>query len=1711
MPNFIQLKDSKGNKISVDLGKFNQNPNAYGSYTIRMSDDEGNSFAIPATEVKEAQKNGLHVFQYSKENKKPKAPTPPTPPTSPTMSYQDLNTEGYWSMQLGNTPKQDILPTQQNPGLDLPNLGGQEGYVDRTMDVLYNEQKRFAKSQAEMERIQKELGDANKRAEAVKKKISEENQRRQDTTHIPTYSGFYAQLPQNNSYAKQLEQEQQNIAQLSKQLNENEYYQRNLRRLEETARGLSTEGALEAQQRDAQMPWYANPYMVSPSINQPIYQPNEKQRQSSTILENVKQTRRLLREASLSADSWYNKLGRGMWDAARDINTWDSGVNAVNNALSTLNAKRGFDQGKATAADKAVLESAAIRNAASQKTKDAISAFYNAGITTTNMIPFMAQIVSSPFNNVGRSASSLIGRTMDKMLTQTVQGALLQRMLPQVVSRAAVSGMKGIGRFAGDVAGGAATALTFANQKMLADAANRYQGQHTGRFTADGRFEYTGSEKAKGKYQALLEAFATQAIEYQSELVSEYFTPLNRLMAKGLGKAVGYGTKEFYDAAGNKITSRFFGLPGHKISLDRTVDLFSRLSNAEMIQAFNKFTKATKFNGVIGEHLEEVVGNMENATLGINDANWGTGEGGVFNPKENMETFLAVAVGSGFMAGLGGPIGLWHKASINRKYNSANAYGIKYFGLSSWQAIRDQIDYAPVPELPNIVLNIMNGMNDNQKRVVQNYAAFSVAKQGSLMSEFKDQLEKPHVSHVGVTVEKSPEGEERYFVTSSDEQYNVLQKREFKTEEDANAYVARVDEYIKNGRNLQVLNQLLSTEEGTKTAEQIAVDMTADLPYISELFYTDPLRRSELEQEIVDMFVDRANGVAYPLTEVNEPHEVQNGQDLADGAPVGDQATIDAVNQREANAISHWNQIADPDLQDTISRFTDRGIPSNGIVEFLRYNDYSEDIISAFCELCNAKAEKDGFIDRTGQRIEEQVNQRVQQVTFVGQLNGEESPIILQVQDQTGAPMYIVSGNISVDEQGTLTSDGLVILRDEQGNFIQRPDTNGLVIVSTQNADEYKNQLLTQTQEEVTAQIQSSELNTPESVPDNGAAPQSPTTPTQPTAPTTTPPADNSQQPPAIPTDEKGNKLYTQAPVESTIADITSQVGGNTESAISIIKAMAGQANANLDGARKKKDEGPKGNTPDEIIKNQIDLDNAVNTAQTEADYWNNVLNTINPIAESEKPTEPTSPTEPTQLTLKDDTTVPIEQRVIDLYGKLNDEEVRENVDARISDMEKQLNKLPQKPKMVADEEQYLKNKEQLNAQREHLQKQLDYWNNVKSYIQEQTHTTPEEIKAAKDELDGTTARLEFAKVAPEGATTPEEIAGEFIKNARIKPEDFYRETGLRAEDARKQFPFMLSNNGATIASLAEQLVQYDNDNYNGMFFHGDDMEARSQIIESLRNAASRKSLGRNMTSEEQDFVNQYEEQREKFHQEAYGMSYSDYLAFEEQEMPNIWRRISNFAPEQYDQMVAEYYESLPEDYFTPQNVQQNGTERQQDNRLADSTTLLPQPPTDNQTGSGQREDPAAETGNGSEGDNQNEEVPGGTQGVGQTREEDSLLPNSSDVHLAENPDGLPDLLPTQESNESISGDKDTTKSPNSQENQQKTDKKTNEGQQEVSDEELDKLFSELDDIFNGEANMVDFFSDEWEEAKPIDIGVKLVEHVSIEKLKALFDKFNNG
>ncbi|MGN0051147.1 MAG: hypothetical protein ACI37N_08190 [Prevotella sp.] len=344
---------------------------------------------------------------------------------------------------------------------------------------------------------------------------------------------------------------------------------------------------------------------------------------------------------------------------------------------------------------------------------------------------------------------------------------------------------------------------------------------------------------------------------------------------------------------------------------------------------------------------------------------------------------------------------------------------------------------------------------------------------------------------------------------------------------------------------------------------------------------------------------------------------------------------------------------------------------------------------------------------------------------------------------------------------------------------------------------------------------------------------------------------------------------------------------------------------------------------------------------------------------------------------------------------------------------------------------------------------------------------------------------------------------------------------------------------------LAEDLVSEDNSSNNGSMFHGDTMEAKNAIIEALQ--GGRKNLGKNTSDDFKEFERERNQQRDDFYEENFGMSYSDYLAFEEQEMPSIWRQMSNFVAEEYDRIVNESYEMRDEQNNVEQiNNENNGNNTEGNRQLAGGHEILPTEGSNQQGGTSTSTNPAAETTNGSEGGNQNEEVQGGAlsnkevynrhtttkqsaetaeasqdveqgdtqtsssmnaptpsegkdttksptsqenqqktdkkvkepqneevqgsaQGVGQIGEEssqwntlseedakmliqnmeDSLLPNSSDMHLAENPNGLPDLLPTQESNESISDGKDTIKSQNSQEKQQKTDEKVEEPQNE--------------------------------------------------------------
>lgn len=276
---------------------------------------------------------------------------------------------------------------------------------------------------------------------------------------------------------------------------------------------------------------------------------------------------------------------------------------------------------------------------------------------------------------------------------------------------------------------------------------------------------------------------------------------------------------------------------------------------------------------------------------------------------------------------------------------------------------------------------------------------------------------------------------------------------------------------------------------------------------------------------------------------------------------------------------------------------------------------------------------------------------------------------------------------------------------------------------------------------------------------------------------------------------------------------------------------------------------------------------------------------------------------------------VPVETTINDLYdGSLDDNEIRDFVDVNISEADKNLDKINKKaPKIGTNKDEYLKKKQEWQKQVEDATRIRDYWNGVKDYIAQQTHTTPEDVKAAQDELSGEAARREYQDMGGSVQQDAVSVASDFIRGAKITPESFKAETGYGTDEQRK-FVGMIAKaekGGKTIDRLAEELVSYDNAEMNGSLFGGDTSSAKDAILSALQGAGTRGELKQTNEAEEQVYVDARNAARDAQYMEQYGMTYEEYLAYEEQIMPTIWREYNNYDETAFNNMYAEEIEQL--------------------------------------------------------------------------------------------------------------------------------------------------------------------------------------------------------
>lgn len=410
-------------------------------------------------------------------------------------------------------------------------------------------------------------------------------------------------------------------------------------------------------------------------------------------------------------ESWSGRLVRGMRDAMTDTGLYDGGVEEMHDLRNVKEAVDAYEAGTATDAQKDLLDTYSLLTMVNGENADALGGMYGAGQMTIQTIPFMAQMYINPIGSLGQSTMKAATRYGLKTFGRSTMHRYMKRLL--------TTSLKAGGRVTGDMLAAALPAMTFGAPAIGADMYDRLIGNARGIRNKQGNIEYSGRDNAEtSKAAAIAKSIGSNYLEYQSEMVGEYFRPLSNIISRGFGRAT------------------------DKLGLGKVRDMIANISNKDFYRAYADFARRTQWQGTFNEYLEEVVNNVENA-LFIGDMDFSTDENGVFNLDTNIDTFLGVTVMRGFMSSLKTVDYIRTKGRLKDALDNAYTSGLDVFGTNEWQRITDEIDGLDDKTAASAVKKMLNNVDsDEKKRTIINYATAALANQGFNAGELKNSLEQ---------------------------------------------------------------------------------------------------------------------------------------------------------------------------------------------------------------------------------------------------------------------------------------------------------------------------------------------------------------------------------------------------------------------------------------------------------------------------------------------------------------------------------------------------------------------------------------------------------------------------------------------------------------------------------------------------------------------------------------------------------------------------------------------------------------------------------------------------------------------------------------------------------------------------------------------------------------------------------------------------------
>jgi hypothetical protein len=373
------------------------------------------------------------------------------------------------------------------------------------------------------------------------------------------------------------------------------------------------------------------------------------------------------------------------------------------NALATLQAIQRQKQGKASYADNLALTSAAVKQAVDQSYGNQIGMSYNAGLTTGQSIPYMAEFLLNPGESVGDAVTKNLTNYVLKRFGSSA-------ILKKVASTSA--------RLIGDAVKAVGVEATFGMPRITADATQRATGNIQTKISPQGYTQYAGTQGGDNTVKAIGKSALNEFIQDYSEMFGEYFSPAGNAIKGAVGKM-----------ASSKV--------GKVLQLNKVADFLTAAKASELSQALSGFEKHAHWNGALGEYGEEVVGNVMNAAT-VGDQSWAD----VVDPKQNLNTFLSVALMSGFFSAVHSAGYFTGRRQARSLLNRSDINGFNVLG-GDWQSFKTDIDNSDMDALKAYGDGIKNTdyLNQKEKAAILGYIGAKTFANGYNIADLKKKTE----------------------------------------------------------------------------------------------------------------------------------------------------------------------------------------------------------------------------------------------------------------------------------------------------------------------------------------------------------------------------------------------------------------------------------------------------------------------------------------------------------------------------------------------------------------------------------------------------------------------------------------------------------------------------------------------------------------------------------------------------------------------------------------------------------------------------------------------------------------------------------------------------------------------------------------------------------------------------------------------------------